>query len=194
MTRWCATILLLLLIACNDLSGNSRLHGTEHKKTYKITGIKDGDTFVLLLDGKEQVVRLAHIDCPEKKQPFGNKAKRFASVCCSGKNVTLIHHHNYDRNKRLIAEVILEDGRNLNKELVKNGLAWHFKKYSRSAEYAALETAARLQKKGLWADAAPVAPWNWRHRKRSWQYSNPDNQNIYKRIAFSKNTFFKLKF
>ncbi|ANH83107.1 nuclease [Niabella ginsenosidivorans] len=169
MIRWSATILLLLLIACNGLSGktyNSGLSGAENKKAYKVIGIKDGDTFVLLIGGKQQVVRLAHIDCPEKKQPFGNRAKQFAAGLCFGKEVTLIQQHQYDRNKRLIAEVILEDGRNLNKELVKNGLAWHFKRYSHSREYAALETAARLQKKGLWADEKPVAPWNWRHRKK----------------------------
>ena len=169
MIRWCASILFLLLIACNGLSGktyNSGLYGSENKKAYKVIGVKDGDTFVVLMDGKEQVVRLAHIDCPEKKQPFGSRARQYASGLCFGKEVTLIQHHQYDRNKRLIAEVILEDGRNLNKELVKNGLAWHFKKYSDNREYAALETAARLQKKGLWADAAPVAPWNWRHHKR----------------------------
>lgn len=53
--------------------------------SYKVIGIKDGDTFVLLMGGKEQVVRLAHIDCPEKKQPFGNNAKQFASGVCFGK-------------------------------------------------------------------------------------------------------------
>ena len=56
---------------------------------YKVIGIKDGDTFVLLIDGKEQSVRLEHIDCPEKKQPFGSKAKQFASDLCFGKYVQL---------------------------------------------------------------------------------------------------------
>ncbi|MFT4095161.1 MAG: thermonuclease family protein [Niabella sp.] len=160
MTRWCIAILFLLLIACNSSSGNSKPYSSESKKAYKVTSIKDGDTFAVLIDGKEQVVRLAHIDCPEKKQPFGNRAKQFASSLCFGKKVTLIHHHQYDRNKRLIVEVILEDGRNINKELVKAGLAWHFKRYSDNKEYTALETAARQQKKGLWADEDPIAPWN----------------------------------
>src|SRR5690606_35698833 len=127
MTNWLITLLWLFLISCNGPSGhtqNRKLQGIESKKAYKVIGIKDGDTFVLLMNGKEQVVRLAHIDCPEKKQPFGSKAKQFASDACFGKQVTLIHNNSYDRNKRLIAEVILKDGRNLNKELVKNGLAW----------------------------------------------------------------------
>ncbi len=130
--------------------------------TYKVIGIKDGDTFVVLINGKEQVVRLAHIDCPEKKQPFGNKAKEFVSQQSFGKQVSLVHGYKFDRNRRLIAEVILADGRNLNKELVKNGLAWHFKKYSDDKVYAALEQKARKEKAGLWKDRNAVAPWEWR--------------------------------
>lgn len=133
---------------------------------YKVIGVKDGDTFAVLMNGREQVVRLEHIDCPEKKQPFGAKAREFISEQCFGKYVTLIHRNKYDRNKRLIAEVILPDGSNLNKMLVKNGLAWHFKKYSNSNEYAQLEAMARKNRTGLWSEPAPTAPWNWRTPKK----------------------------
>lgn len=146
----------------------TKFENNEVKTVYKVIGIKDGDTFVLLIDGKEQTVRFAHIDCPEKKQPFGNRAKQFVSDMCFGTYVTLkINPKNkQDRNKRLIAEIILEDGRNLNKELVKNGLAWHFKKYSDSEEYAQLETEARNNKIGLWSEPNPIAPWDWRKPKK----------------------------
>ena len=133
---------------------------------YMVIAIKDGDTFDLLIDGRGQTVRLAHIDCPEKKQPFGNRAKQFASDMCFGKYVALNHENRYDRSKRLIAEVILPDGINVNKALVKNGLAWHFKKYSGNEDYARLEREARMNKAGLWAGAAPIAPWDWRKGKR----------------------------
>ena len=147
-------------ISTNETSGSNE---TKSENGYKVIGIKDGDTFVLLIDGKEQVVRFAHVDCPEKKQPFGNKAKQFVSEMCFGKYVTLIHHNKYDRNKRLIAEVILQDGTNINKELIKNGLAWHFKKYSKDTEYAEPELQARQNKIGLWSDTIePIAPWEWR--------------------------------
>ncbi len=98
-------------------------------KSYKVIGIKDGDTFVVLMNGREQVVRLEHIDCPEKKQAFGTKAKQFTSNLCYGKSVHLQSKNKYDRYKRLIAEVILPNGVNVNKALVKNGLAWHYKKH-----------------------------------------------------------------
>lgn len=144
-------------------------NGNQNKTSYKVIGVKDGDTIVLLIDGKEQTVRFAHIDCPEKKQAFGTKAKQFVSDACFGKYVTLIINdkNKYDRNKRLIAEVILENGKNLNKELVKNGLAWHFKKYSDSEEYDQLEKTARSKKIGIWNESNPIAPWDWRKQKKT---------------------------
>ncbi len=145
----------------SNLSSNEENHAG-----YKVIGIKDGDTFVLLIDGNEQTVRLAHIDCPEKNQPFGNKAKQFASDLCFGKNVTLVHKNKYDRNKRLISEIILLDEKNVNKEIIKLGLAWHFKKYSDNDEYAQLEIEARDKKIGIWSEPNPIAPWLWRKAKK----------------------------
>ena len=135
-------------------------------QTYKVIGIKDGDTVSLLMDGKEQTVRLAHIDCPEKKQPYGTKAKDMISVLCFGKMVSLKGDGKRDRNGRLIAELLLPNGINVNKTLVKAGLAWHFKKYSKDEIYAQLEIEARNKKVGLWKEKTPVSPWNWRKMKK----------------------------
>ncbi len=133
-------------------------------ETVKVISIKDGDTIEVLLNGKAQRIRLAHIDCPEKNQPFGTKAKLFTSTKCYGKMVTLMHNRQYDRNKRLIAEVLLPNGDTLNRELMRAGLAWHYKKYSADAVYSFLEQEARNAKKGLWGEKGAVAPWNWRSR------------------------------
>ncbi|WP_411812636.1 thermonuclease family protein [Chryseobacterium scophthalmum] len=148
-------------------------------KSYKVIGIKDGDTVEILMDGKPQVVRLSHIDCPEKKQPFGNNAKQFASDLCFGKKVRLSTGWKRDRNKRLLAEIILSNGKNLNKELVKNGFAWHYKKYSKDNSYDDLEKQARKLKLGLWNDKIPTAPWEWRKsRKKSSQQSFSSTSKI----------------
>lgn len=128
----------------------------------KVIGIKDGDTIDILYNNKKLTVRLAHIDCPEKKQPYGQAAKQFISDKCFGQTVTIRHQHEYDRSKRLIGEVITASGENLNKALVKAGLAWHYKKYSTDADYAVLEEEARKQRIGLWSESNPVAPWEWR--------------------------------
>lgn len=135
----------------------------------KVISIKDGDTFTVLYQKKEITIRLAHIDSPERKQPFGTKAKQFASQLCFGKEVTILPNPKKDRNGRLIGEVWI--GKTcVNKALVKNGLAWHFKRYSKSIEYATLENQARNQKKGLWSEKNPIAPWDWRKEKKFKNY------------------------
>lgn len=136
-------------------------------QTYKVIGIKDGDTVSILFEGTEKTVRLAHIDCPEKKQPFGNNAKVALSELCFGKMVTLVGDGKTDRNGRLIAELILPNGENVNKTLVRMGLAWHFKKYSKDDSYAKLEVAARKKKIGLWKEKNPISPWEWRKLRKS---------------------------
>lgn len=129
----------------------------------KVVGIKDGDTFKIMYLGEEKAIRLEHIDCPEKNQPFGKKAKQFASDLCFGRTARVISKGKMDRYKRLIAEVYV-DNICVNKELVKSGLAWHFKKYSDSQEYAEIEINARRNQIGIWSDKQPIAPWDWRKK------------------------------
>lgn len=138
---------------------------TQIPKTFqaKVVGIKDGDTFKVLYKNSEITIRLNHIDCPEKNQPYGKNAKWKASDLCFGKMVKIVSNGKKDRYKRLIAEVYCNNI-NINKELVKNGLAWHFKKYSSDNNYAKLEIQARKLKVGLWQQSNPIAPWNWRKK------------------------------
>ncbi|WP_297333267.1 thermonuclease family protein [Flavobacterium sp.] len=134
--------------------------------TGKVVGIKDGDTFEVLYEGQTERVRLAEIDCPESAQPFGKAAKKFASDLCFGKTVTVEAGGKRDRYGRVVGTVFTDEGINVNQELVKAGLAWHYKDYSDSDELAAIEEQARAENAGLWADNNPVAPWDWRKNKR----------------------------
>jgi micrococcal nuclease len=128
----------------------------------KVVGISDGDTIKVMHNGVAEKIRLNGIDCPEKDQPFGTKAKQFASDMVFGQVVKVVGHGK-DKYGRTIGEVILEDGRNLNKELIKAGMAWWYKKYSKDKELKALANAAKKAKMGLWADPHPIPPWKWRH-------------------------------
>jgi micrococcal nuclease len=129
----------------------------------KVIGIKDGDTIEILIGTTSQVIRLEHIDCPEKKQAFGNAAKQAIAKYCFGKMVIIQHNNKFDRNKRLIAEVILpENNLNVNLKMVTDGYAWHFKKYSKDNRFANAELLARRNRVGLWFDKNPMAPWDWR--------------------------------
>lgn len=132
----------------------------------KVVGIKDGDTFEILYDGQSEKVRLADIDCPEKQQPFGNNAKQYASDLCFGQTVKVTSTGKRDRYKRVVGTITTLEGTNVNEELVKAGLAWHYKKYSENDTLSFFEVQAKYQKIGLWKDKNPVAPWNWRKYKR----------------------------
>ena len=126
----------------------------------------DGDTFKLLTKASTVIrVRLANIDCPEKKQDFSAKATEFTSKAIFGKTVA-VHVQSKDRYKRYIANVIYNDSLSLCHELVKNGLAWHYIKFSKDKTLKQMEDAARQAKVGLWKDPNPMAPWEWRDSRR----------------------------
>lgn len=134
--------------------------------TAKVIRILDGDTMEILYKNKPIKVRLSHIDCPEKRgsQPFGKNAKKALSDLCFRQNVT-VYGEKYDRNKRLIAIVVNQKEQIVNQEMIKRGMAWHFKRYSKDLLYAKLEQEARKNRVGLWRDPNPVAPWEWRKPK-----------------------------
>ncbi|MDI3322003.1 thermonuclease family protein [Pinibacter soli] len=146
------------------LSCTTKVKEIDTAITGKVIAVKDGDTIEVLYDGQPLTIRFAHIDCPElkRRQPFGQDAKKFTSEHCFGQTVTVLNEGEFDRYKRLIGVIINERNENINKELVKAGLAWHFKKYSTDTSYDSLELIARQNKIGLWIDPDPISPWDWR--------------------------------
>ncbi len=168
-TRLKFTSILFLLLAFAltlDLISSSSWAKETSSFTGTVIGITDGDTIKALQGKTTEKIRLIGIDCPEKKQPFGQKAKRFASDLAFKKTVT-VFHQGRDRYGRILGDVHLPDGRILNQELVKAGLAWWYRRYSKDQELERLETEAREAKRGLWADPNPIPPWQWRRSKRS---------------------------
>lgn len=137
--------------------------------TAHVVGVTDGDTITVLDSQKQQhKIRLAGIDAPEKKQPFGQRSKQHLSDLIFAKNVTL-DCGKADRYHREVC-VVLIDGRDANLALVDAGMAWWYRKYAKEqtaqqrTAYEAAEDGARTGKRGLWADNNPMPPWEWRHR------------------------------
>jgi micrococcal nuclease len=131
----------------------------------QVVGVLDGDTLEALHNGKAQRIRLYGIDCPEKGQPFGNNAKQATSALVFAQKVTL-EVQGKDKYRRILADVLLPDGTNVNHELVKDGWCWWYRKFAPGdTELERLEQDAREAKKGLWADPNPIPPWEWRKRK-----------------------------
>ncbi|MFK7766809.1 MAG: thermonuclease family protein [Mariniblastus sp.] len=126
----------------------------------KCIGCSDGDTLTILSDGKKYRIRLDSIDCPESQQPFGQNAKRALSKMVYGKTVT-VHATGKDDYDRVLGFVLVRKT-NVNEQLIKLGLAWHYRQYSNSTELSKLEAKSRSRKTGLWSDKNPTPPWNWR--------------------------------
>lgn len=132
----------------------------------RVVRILDGDTLEVLRQKQAVRIRLYGIDCPEKRQPYGTRAKQFTADLAFGKDVT-VQERSRDRYERAVAEILLPDGHSLNRELVRAGLAWWYRKYApHESGLAELEEQARDQRRGLWADDDPTPPWLWRHARR----------------------------
>jgi len=122
----------------------------------EVVGIADGDTLTILVEQTQYRVRLFGSDAPEKGQAFGTRSRQALSEKVFGKTVEVVSH-GPDRYGRTIGETRL-DGRDINLEMVREGWAWHYKRYSKSKALAGAEKQARKAKAGLWADPNLPAP------------------------------------
>lgn len=133
----------------------------------RVVGVLDGDTVDILTTAKEQVrVRLAGIDAPEKRQAFGNAAKRALSDLVYSREVQ-VDWHKKDRYGRVVGKVLVGSV-DADLRMLELGMAWHYKQYEREQSsgdrmrYAEAENVARSKRAGLWRDANPVPPWAFR--------------------------------
>jgi len=126
---------------------------------------RDGDTLTIVIDGQQEKIRLSDIDTPERKQPYGTRAKQALSELAFGKTITVLTTTK-DRYGRVIGH-ITADGVDVNAELVRLGYAWVYRRYSNDKELIHLEENARSGGLGLWADSNPIPPWEWRRGRRS---------------------------
>ncbi len=139
------------------------------KPHYELTGevvaIADVDTLTVLDEAKTQhKIRLAGIDAPEKKQAFGTKARENLAAMVFRQNVR-VEVIDVDRYRREVGRIYLGD-RFINMEMVRDGFAWRYVQYDRPEEFTTAENDARTHGRGLWHDAHPVPPWEWRKAKR----------------------------
>lgn len=139
--------------------------------TGRVVGVADGDTITVLDSTNTQFkVRLAGIDAPEKKQAFGNASKKSLSDLVFDKQVT-VDWKKLDRYGRNVGKILI-NGQDVNLEQIKRGMAWYYKKYQNELvlddrlSYLHAQEAAESNKSGLWLDAEPVAPWDFRSKRR----------------------------
>ncbi len=130
-----------------------------------VVAVLDGDTIEVRHDGRKDRVRFNAVDCPEHGQAFGSRARELTSSLVRGLHVT-VKSSSRDSYGRIVGDVVLPDGRSLNQELVKAGMAWWYRYYSNDRTLEKLEAEARSEKRGLWSDPHPIAPWEWRQQNK----------------------------
>lgn len=126
-----------------------------------VVAISDGDTLTILDDQKHQVkIRLAEIDAPEKKQPFGTRSRQSLGELCHEKRAE-VSVTDRDRYGRTVGRVSCA-GIDANAEQIRRGMAWVYDQYARDPTLYTLQKEAQDRRRGLWADAHPVRPSDWR--------------------------------
>ena len=135
----------------------------------KVIHVQDGDSITVLDETHTQhKIRLSGIDAPERRQAFGNVSKESLAEQVAGQSVA-VEWVKVDKYGRKVGKVLLA-GLDCNLVQIKRGLAWHYKQYQREQSptdqqsYAAAEIEARAAKLGLWRDADPVPPWEFRRK------------------------------
>lgn len=134
--------------------------------SFKVIGIIDGDTYDIL-DGRKVIrVRMDGIDAPEKGMPYNKVSKKYLSDLIFDK-IIQVKMGEIDKYGRTIAQTYLLDGIDVSLEMIRAGLAWHFKKYSSNEQYSKTEVDARENKLGLWKESNPISPWEVRMLHRN---------------------------
>ena len=164
-----ALVLLILISFCPAAVSADQLYG-------RVVRVQDGDTFTLLTSNREEVrVRLAEIDCPERKQAWGNRARQALADKVFQENIR-VAVVDVDRYERVVGRVFF-DGRDINRELVAEGHAWVYRRYMTDRSLLDDEAAAKSASRGLWGDSRPIPPWQYRRGNRAGgQRSAPEQQ------------------
>jgi endonuclease YncB( thermonuclease family) len=153
---WISAVIGLAMLLLAGESFADRING-------QVVEVFSGDVFTVQIgDGTIFKVRLMEVDAPEPSQAFGRQARLFTEDLLKGETVR-VEFDTVDKYKRLIALVIFSDGRMLNRELLRYGMAWHYRvHYPESEAFRELEYRAWKNKLGLWVDPLAIPPWKYR--------------------------------
>ena len=148
--RFLTLMPLLLCCSCDNAADTAR-----------VVKVHDGETVHCLRRDKVTLkVRLQGIDAQELGQPFGRASRERLSELGVRQDVVL-HEHGKDKFGRTLGWLEVGE-KDVAAQMSADGLAWHYVKYDHSQTLAEAEQSARAAKRGLWADAKAMPPWEWR--------------------------------
>ncbi|MDD2467154.1 MAG: thermonuclease family protein [Desulfobulbus sp.] len=154
----------------------------------KVVSVTDGDTIKVVANNSQIKIRLYGIDAPEKSQPFGQASAAALKSLITGRNIT-VENIDQDRYGRTVA-LVFADGASVNQAMVRAGYAWVYSQYctlSFCSNWSQNQQSAQSAQLGLWKDAAPMPPWEWRHggeqQSTNAQISAPVEQPTHNDVA-----------
>jgi len=159
MTRRLATGLVLALVIISPALAQAEF-------VARVLIVHEGDRLTIHHQGRKEMVYLREVDCPELKQPYGKQAKHATAAYIANREV-IVRDMKQDRQGRIIADILLPDGRQIAHELVKEGLAWVQPGSVHDQALKDMEELARASKNGLWSEPNPIPPWKWKSTRSS---------------------------
>lgn len=142
-----------------------------------VARIEDANTVVVQDDkGNEETVHLAGIDAPERDQADGLYAQEQLAKLIAGKKLR-VDPDGQLRNGTVLANLYIEKEW-VNLEMVRAGFAWVAPSENRDPTLLVAEGRARVERRGLWSQADPTAPWIWRqtHQQTQAEAANDDRK------------------
>lgn len=144
---------LTLMLCISNLSANEIFEAT-------VTKVSDGDTIWVKKNKEIIKIRLGEIDAPELSQEYGKKSKNYLEKLILNKKI-IVNSTIKDKYGRTIAVIFFND-KNINKEMVQNGLAWVYDRYVIDKSFYDAQNEAKAKKINIWSDINPTEPWVYR--------------------------------
>lgn len=137
----------------------TNVYGETDATPIKLKHVSDGDTIVTSDDTR---IRLWGIDTPERNQQYGSHATAALTEKLHEQQLYL-ETKDVDRYGRTVGVIYTAHGDEVNLDMVCEGHAWWYQRYAEMAiNYKQCQEDAQRDKRGLWAEESPVAPWDWR--------------------------------
>lgn len=131
-----------------------------HADSYFVTKVIDGDTIEVRQEKRNYKVRLSEIDAPEINQRFGTESKNFLASLILNEEIELIYITE-DRYGRIVAK-IYKDNKDINRSMVRSGLAWVYDYYVEDQSLYNDQNLAKKNSFNIWSEASPTPPWVFR--------------------------------
>ena len=154
------TVVLLCAFLCTSAAAvrGASLSG-------KVIEVNSGDVITISNLNRPVRVRLLGVDAPELDQTFGDVSKKHLADLVYDKSV-LVEYAGISADHSLNGRVLL-DGADIGAQMIRDGAAWvdpsNEQRLSAADRevYQQSELAARNERRGLWQQESPLAPWEF---------------------------------